>query len=1065
MPNIRTKSLFPNGELILCVLLIHKSLMATTKLFTFLFILFTSNFLFAQPLDMDLFEGMQPRNIGPAGMSGRVTAIDAVHANPDIIYIGTASGGVWESQNGGISWKPIFENEQAASVGSIAINQKNPSEIWVGTGEGNPRNSVSSGYGVYKTIDGGKSWKFMGLGETRNIHRIYIHRDNPNIVWAGAIGSPWGEHEERGVFKTMDGGESWKKVLYVDEKTGVGDLVVDPTNPNKLICAMWEHRRYPWFFNSGGEGSGIHISHDGGENWKQITAENGLPKGELGRIGLAIAPSKPNIVYALVEAKKNGFYKSTDGGENWTLVSTKGIGGRPFYYADIFVDTKNENRVYNLHTFVDVSQDGGKNFKRFINSSLIHVDNHAWWSHPEDPSFLICGNDGGMCISRDGGDTWYFPENLPLGQFYHIRVDNEVPYNIYGGMQDNGSWRGPSAVWKRKGIRNLYWNRIGYGDGFDAMPDPTDARFGYSNLQGGSLLKYDLETGAIQSLKPFLKDGTKLRFNWNAALAGDPFDGNTLYYGSQYVLKSMNRGQTWEKISPDLTTNDPEKQNQLNSGGLTLDGTGAENFTTIISIEPSTLDRNVIWVGTDDGNIQITKDGGQSWKNVADRLKGVPKGSWVCQINASKHSAGEAFAVINNYRRDDWTPYLYRTSDYGNTWTRLADKNKVWGYCLSMVQDPTVENLLFLGTEFGLYFSIDYGQNWTKWISGYPTLSTMDLAIQPREGDLVIGTFGRAIWVLDDIRPLRELAKNGKEAILNVDLKVFKAPDAWLAHLGEPNGYRSTGNNVFSGENRAPNALISYYIKEVEEKEKPEKATIQIFDCENKLIRTFKDKPKKGINRVEWRLDVKGVRFPNSSVPKKDANEPSGRKVLPGVYKAKISYGAFADSTSIIVKADPNIPVSDTEMAAKAVLIDRYYQSVQQATKQTDQLREAANSIDLVNKILKKEKPSESTKTLISKGDELKKTLESHLYKIIPSKDIKGISRNPDLVHYRLQGVSRYLQNTLFPTTPTQEFALEECERYIQPILEGVNQFFKTEWVAYKKRVDEASISLISDVE
>ena len=973
---------------------------------TFLFILSVT--LIAQPLDMELFKGMTPRNVGPAGMSGRVTAIDAVHSNPDIIYIGGAAGGVWKSENGGISWKPIFQDGKAASIGSIAVNQNNPSEIWVGTGEGNPRNSVSSGYGVYKTIDGGKSWQFMGLGETRNIHRIYIHRDNPNIVWAGAIGSPWGEHAERGVFKTTDGGKTWRKVLYVNEKTGVGDLVMDPTNPNKLICAMWEHRRWPWFFKSGGEGSGLHISYDGGENWKQITSENGLPEGELGRIGLAIAPSKPNIVYALIEAEKNGFYKSTDGGENWTLVTEKGIGGRPFYYADIFVDTKNENRIYNLHTFVDRSEDGGKTFQRFINTSLIHVDNHAWWSHPEDPSFLICGNDGGMCISRDYGETWYFPENLPLGQFYHIRVDNEVPFNIYGGMQDNGSWRGPSAVWRRKGIRNLYWNRIGYGDGFDAMPDPTDARFGYSSLQQGSLLRYDLETGAIQSLKPFLKDGTKLRFNWNAALAANPFDGNSIYYGSQFVLKSNDKGQTWEKISPDLTTNDPEKQNQLQSGGLTLDGTGAENFTTIITIAPSTLEPDLIWAGTDDGNVQLTQDGGKTWTNCADRLPGLAKGSWVTQIQASTHWPSEAFVVINNYRRDDWTPFLYHTKDFGKTWTRLADENKVWGYCLAIAQDPVVPNLLFLGTEFGLYFSIDLGKNWTKWTNGFPTASTMDLAIQARESDLAIGTFGRAIWVLDDIRPLREMAQKGKDEVLNSPLLVFPAPHAWLAHVGEPNGYRSTGNNVFFGENREPNGLISFYIKDKSVKKKPEKAVIEIYDADNNLIRTLKHEPHKGINRIEWKLDVRGVRYPNSLKPEKEKNEPGGRKVVPGNYKVKITYDNHSDSTILEVRPDPSLSVTEDQMLAKAALIDRHYENVKKATDAADRLREAQKTIDFLNKHLKKEIETEKIKALLSGAEDLKKKTDELIHKINPSKDIKGISRDPNLVHYRLSGMNRF---------------------------------------------------------
>ena len=543
----------------------------------------------AQQIDPSLFDALKARNIGPAGMSGRVTAIDAVVADPNTIFIGTAAGGVWKSENGGLSFTPVFDHEKVSSVGAVAINQQNPNEIWVGTGEGNPRNSVSSGYGVYRSIDGGHNWTFMGLGETRNIHRIILHPQDPNTVWVGAIGVPWGEHPERGVYKTTDGGKTWKKVLYVDEKTGIGDLVIDPTNPNKLIAAMWEHRRWPWYFNSGGPGSGLHVSFDGGETWEKRTTDNGLPKGDLGRMGLAIAPGNPQIVYAFIEAKKNGFYKSTDGGLNWKLVATKGIGGRPFYYADIFVDPKNENRIFNIHTTADVSQDGGKTFERLIPTDLIHVDNHAFWIHPENPRLMMNGNDGGFCLSRDGGKTWDYAENIPLGQFYHIRVDNEIPYNVYGGMQDNGSWRGPSQVWRRKGIRNAYWNRIGTGDGFDAMHDPLDRQFGYSLSQGGNLHRFDLTTGLRTNLKPYLETDEPLRFHWNAALAIHPQDEKTIYLGSQYVLKSSDRGHSWSVISPDLTTDDPEKQQQVTTGGLSLDNSGAENHTTIISIDPSPL--------------------------------------------------------------------------------------------------------------------------------------------------------------------------------------------------------------------------------------------------------------------------------------------------------------------------------------------------------------------------------------------------------------------------------------------------------------------------------------------
>ena len=418
----------------------------------------------AQKLDMDKLKGMKARSIGPAGMSGRVTAIDVVLDDPSIIYIGTASGGLWKSTSGGIDWEPIFDDQPVASIGALAIDQNNPMVIWAGTGEGNPRNSQTSGDGIYKSIDGGKTWKMMGLKNSRNIHRVIINPQNPDIVYAAGIGTAWGENPERGVFRTKDGGKSWEKILYVDEKTGVAELVMDPENPNKLIAAMWEYRRWPWFFKSGGPGSGLHVTFDGGDNWEQRTDKDGLPAGELGRMGLAIAKSNPKIIYALIESKKNALYKSEDGGFKWSKVTDKNVSNRPFYYGEIHVDPNNENRIYNLHSRVTVSHDGGKTFQSLMRG--VHPDHHAWWIHPDDPSFLIDGNDGGMAISHDMGKSWRFVENLPLAQFYHINIDMETPYNVYGGMQDNGSWRGPSQVWRNGGIRNAYWEEVAFGDGF-----------------------------------------------------------------------------------------------------------------------------------------------------------------------------------------------------------------------------------------------------------------------------------------------------------------------------------------------------------------------------------------------------------------------------------------------------------------------------------------------------------------------------------------------------------------------------------------------------------------------
>ena len=669
---------------------------------TFSFLsLFLTLFLNAQDFSTTWLKEVAPRNIGPGGMSGRITSIDVVVSNPNIMYVGTASGGLWKSTSGGVTWNPIFNDQVTASVGSVAIQQSNPDVIWVGTGEGNPRNSLNGGYGIFKSINGGKTWKSMGLKNTRNIHRVIIDPSNPNTVYVAAIGSPWGEHPERGIYKTVNGGKSWKKILYVNPKTGAADLVMDPKNPNKLIAAMWEHKRDPWFFKSGGKGSGLYVSFDGGDNWSKKTKEDGLPEGDLGRIGLAIATNKTNVIYALVEAKKNALYKSEDGGFKWKMVNNKSdIGNRPFYYSDIAVDPQNENRVFSVFTYVNVSQDGGKNFSQLMPAygveNGVHPDHHAWWIHPNDGSFMIDGNDGGLNITKDGGKTWRFIGNIPVAQFYHISVDNEYPYNVYGGMQDNGSWRGPAYVWKVQGIRNSYWQEIAFGDGFDVVPDLDNSRYGYAMSQQGYVSRYDWKTGNNYIVRPTHPEAeTKLRFNWNAAIGQDPFDNSTVYFGSQFVHKSKDKGLTWSVISPDLTTNDPEKQKQSESGGLTLDATGAENYCTLLVIEPSSLEKNMLWVASDDGRVHFTQDGGDSWNEVTKNIKGLPKGSWITQIKASKSNKGEALLVANDYRRFNFKPYAYRTVNYGKTWKQIVDQSDTKSYALSIIEDPVNPNLMF----------------------------------------------------------------------------------------------------------------------------------------------------------------------------------------------------------------------------------------------------------------------------------------------------------------------------------------------------------------------------------
>ncbi len=783
----------------------------TSGISILIMLLYCSSQVSAQKINMDKLKGMKPRSIGPAGMSGRVTAFDVVMRNTDIIYAGTASGGLWRSTSAGVDWDPVFDDQPVLSIGAVAVDQRIPDVIWVGTGEANPRNSQSSGNGIYKSIDGGKSWKHLGLDETRNISKIIIDPLNSNTVYAAAIGSAWDSTAERGVYKTTDGGASWNKILFVDKKTGAADLIMDPVNPNKLFAAMWEYRRWPWFFESGGPGSGLFVTFDGGNNWVKRTDKDGLPKGDLGRIGLAVCNNYPNVVYALVEAKKNALYRSDDGGFKWKMVNNKDVGDRPFYYAQIVVDPENENRIYDVHSEVSVSEDGGKSFEILVSWNRIHPDHHAFWISPEDPAFLIDGNDGGMAISHDKGKTWRFVENLPLAQYYHISYDMDYPYNVYGGMQDNGSWRGPSRVLSQNGITNVYWQMVSFGDGFDVVPDPANSRYGYSMSQGGNLVRYDVLTGQAKFIRPPDPDTIKLRFNWNAGIAQDPFDKGTIYYGSQFLLKSTDRGDSWDISSPDLTTNDSSKQKQNESGGLTYDVTDAENFTTIAAIDPSPLNKNIIWVGTDDGNLQLTKDGGRSWENVSPYLEGVPGGTWIPQVRASTYHESEAWVVLDNHRRNDWNTYVYYTEDFGKHWESIADQDSIFGYALSVIQDPVRPDLVFLGTEFGLYVSFDKAKTWNKWTKGYPNVSTMDMQIHPRENDLIIGTFGRAAYIFDNIEPLREIAANKK--IINDSLYLFPVPEsADEIYRWKGPGPVFSGASDFKGDNRPSGAMISFIV-------------------------------------------------------------------------------------------------------------------------------------------------------------------------------------------------------------------------------------------------------------
>lgn len=914
------------------------------------------------------------RNLGPGAMSGRVTALAMPRkgalesVNRNVIYAGTASGGVWKSVNGGIAWSPIFDEMDVQSIGAVAVDPQNPSVVYVGTGEGNPRNSHNSGKGIYKSLDGGKTWKCIGLEATKTIYRIVINPKNPAQLWVAAMGSVWGGNKERGVYKSEDGGSTWKQVLYVNLTTGCAELVIDPMNPLKLYASMWDYERKPWTFRSGGPGSGLYISLDGGNTWQRSTEKSGLPKGELGRIGLAVAASKPDRVYALVESAETGVYLSDDGGLHWSKVSTEAnAGNRPFYYSEIYVDPSNENRVYSIWSQITRSEDGGKHWDVLADWGHIHPDHHAFFVHPDDPKYIINGNDGGLNISYDGGETWRYAENIPVGQFYHVDVDNQEPYNVYGGLQDNGSWVGPAYHWIEGGIKNSEWQEVLFGDGFDVAPIPGKPGEGYAMSQGGNVYHYDLNKRRNTFIKPQHPDGLHLRYNWNAAMALDPFDTNALYFGSQFVHYSADQGISWRIISPDLTSNDPKKMEQAKSGGLTVDATGAESHCTILAISPSASDRNVIYVTTDDGRIHVTKDGGKTWTMVGTGISGIgansaslaESGAWVPYIWTNPKNAAEAWVVVNNYRQNDWLPYVYATKDFGATWTRKVTADgfgngqgkgdKVTGYVLSVLPDFETEGLVFLGTDHGLYVSVDGGIVWNKW-KGFPSVPVADLKIQARERDLVLGTFGRGIWVLDDIAVLRKFAKGEIQDATAINIDILHAGDGVLARYKQPSGARFSADEAWSVENKPYGAMLD--LKVVAEKDaksgdwKKLDCVGKVYNDGGKLIRTHKFSfDSSGYYRIPYRMVEDGFRWPSHNTPKPDDGIPSGRTVAPGKYKLVISSGKVSDSVWLMVRMPQGEEFNTGVNVRQAQLMDTLQISVERARLAFEGLKDAEKSI------------------------------------------------------------------------------------------------------------------------
>ena len=934
------------------------------------------------------------RSIGPATMGGRIDDFAVVESDPSTVYVGTASGGILKTTNAGTTWTPIFDNEAVATIGDLALAPSDPSILWVGTGESNNRQSSSWGNGVYRSRDAGKTWSHMGLSDTHHIGRIVIHPRNPDIVYVAAAGHLWGPNKERGVYKTADGGKTWSQVLFINEDTGVNDIAIDPESPDTLYAAAYERRRTVFGYNGGGPYGGIYKTIDGGASWKKLN--KGLPYeqgGDVGRIGLAVYRRNPSIVYALVEHAKSGIFRSEDKGETWTRMSD--TNPRPSYYSQVVIDPNNDLRIWVLGAPLYFSEDGGKTFVQ-TRGQRIHSDFHAMWINPGNSEHMIVGTDGGIHWTYDAGRSWDFVNTFPLGQFYELGVDMQKPYRICGGLQDNNTWCGPSATTSARGIANDDWVTVGGGDGFYAQVDPSDPETVYAESQDGNLLRRNVKTGESRSIRPLEREGeARFRFQWDSPVLISSFDHRTIYYGGNFLFKSTNRGDDWAKASPDLTTG-------ANRGTMPILGKvadkdtlsrndGVQQWPCITTIAESALKPGILWAGTDDGNLQVTRDGGATWKNVADRVPGLPKGTYVSRVIASRHAEGTAYAAFDGHRNNDFNVYLYATSDFGETWKDigggLPHSNGVVRVVREHMRNP---DLLFAGTEYGVYASWNRGAAWTRLKLNLPTVRVDDIQIHPRENDLILGTHGRSIWVMDDITPLEQLSPK----VIESDLHLFDIRPAIEWRRWNDKG--DEGHKTFIAQNPPLGAMIDFYLKsKLDEKQR---VRINVLDKAGKPVREItcggpppaepaaggfgggagrfgagapRCDAKPGINRAVWDLR-RGIEAPPPGEQRQGGGffgTPRGPLVDPGEYTVKIAVvsapaegsgqgqgrasggrsepGKWESTQTVKVEDDPRITLSDAERAARRRAFDRILPlqaSAQRASRNLAALRTGLNN-------------------------------------------------------------------------------------------------------------------------
>ncbi len=930
----------------------------------------------AQQLTENSFKGMQWRLIGPF-RGGRVLAVTGVTGNTNVYYFGGVAGGVWKTADAGSTWQPLFDKEAVSSIGAIAVAESDPNVIYAGTGEACIRGNISFGDGVYKSTDGGKTWKNIGLRDTRHIGRLIVHPRNPDIVYVAALGHAYGPNSERGVFRSMDGGKSWEKVLYKNEKTGAIDIAFDPSNPHILFAALWEAKRTPWSLTSGGPGSGLYKSTDSGSTWKRLEG-NGLPKGLLGRIGVAVSGADPNRVYALIEAEEGGLYRSDDGGEKWARVNDDHrFRQRAWYFTHIFADPKNAETLYILNTALFRSTDAGKSFAIL---RAPHGDHHGLWIDPADSQRMINGNDGGASITVDGGKSWTRVDNQPTAQFYHVATDHRFPYYVYGAQQDNST----VAIASRTDhgfIGASAWYPVGGGESGFVVPYPPDPNIVYAGSYGGYITRFDKRTEQAQSISAWPENPIgagaaelKHRFQWTAPIVISPHDPNTLYHGAEVLFKTTNGGMSWTPASPDLTRNDKSKQ-QSSGGPITKDNTSVEYYDTIFALAESAREKGLLWVGTDDGLIHVSRDGGATWTNVTPR--DLPEWSMISLIDASPHDAGTAYVAVDRHKLDDYRPYILKTNNFGKSWAKITVGLPDTAYVHAVREDPKRKGLLYAGTETGLFVSFDDGAHWQRFHLNLPTTPIHDLVIQ--EDDLVVATHGRSFWVLDDITPLRQF----EDKVTSADVHLYQPASA---HRLRGPGFMIPGASLLAGTNPPAGAIVDYSFASPPS----DAVTLEILDSQRKLVRKYSSRKAEeteapseflekrpaeqlpteaGLNRFVWDLHHE----PPTKVPGAVywGGRPVGPLALPGTYQVKLTVAGNSYTAPLELKADPRVHSSPADLQKQFELATQIRDRASQALEAVNQIR----ALRLQLEALRKRLGGEQYKTILTTAEELNKKM------------------------------------------------------------------------------------------